>query len=118
MPIPPNRLSPPQARLIGLALLAGSLVFLGLAAFLRNQNPPTGPEVIAHAAAVYAVIAALAGQALRAALPAPGRLLVPLAVCESGVLICGVALMVSPPIAPLYVAAIPAGMLLKLAIEE
>jgi hypothetical protein len=118
MLVPPGRIPPQTIRLIGLALLAGSLAFLGLVVFLRGQNPPSGPEVIAHGAIAFAVLAAVAGPALRAALPAPARLLVPLAVCESGVLACAVALLVSPPIAPLYAAAVPAAMLLKLALED
>ncbi len=118
MPVPPGRIPPQTVHLIGLALLAGSLAFLGFAVFLRSQNPPSGPEVIAYAAVAFAVLAAVAGPALRASLPPPARLLVPLAVCESGVLACGVALMVAPPIAPLYAAAVPAALLLKLALED
>jgi hypothetical protein len=117
-------------KLVAMSLIVGAAGWLALAALMLRPmlKPQPGLEPVAYLAGAWAIAAPLVAATLRARQGfEPDRPSGPcqdrrgqtaqvagLAVCESAVLLCGVALVVAPPHWPLYAALLPLGAMVAL----
>jgi hypothetical protein len=114
-----------QLQIVAGALIVGPVIFVGMALFLRAKGTTMGNfEEVSYLAIGYAFASPMVASAVRAQmspLPAvqPPRArrvraatIVPLAILESAVFLCAIALLLTPTYWPLGAAAVPLGTML------
>jgi hypothetical protein len=112
-----------RLRITSAGMVAGTLIFLGVAAFLHQTTRPHGPHVLSSLAMAWALmtpgVAILTERALAKRTEgdikaAVRRHLVAFGILESGGLACAIALIVASDLRPLAVAVVPiVGMVLR-----
>jgi hypothetical protein len=114
-----------QLQVIALGLILGPIMVLGISLFLRATGTTIGDvEALSYLAIAFALASPMVAGSVRARMSVPAAVqppsaekaraavIVPLAILEAAVFLCGIALLFTPTYWPLVAAAIPLGTML------